>query len=105
MGLEDWMKRKEYSSIPEFRGKLSESKSSNPAVYSRVTVYEILQGLSAWKNKNHLTLSLNLIGFRYLSIENLQYQIAGISRHPMGILPSHLRCILSGSWFNTYFLF
>ncbi len=34
--LENWMKQKEYNSLADFKGKLSQSKASNPAVYSRV---------------------------------------------------------------------
>jgi dihydroorotate dehydrogenase (fumarate) len=35
-GLEKWMEKKGFSSISDFKGKLSQSKSTNPAVYSRV---------------------------------------------------------------------
>ena len=34
--LEDWMKTKGYNSIGDFRGKMSQAQSSNPAVYERV---------------------------------------------------------------------
>lgn len=34
--LENWMKQKEYNSLSDFKGKLSQSKASNPAIYSRV---------------------------------------------------------------------
>jgi dihydroorotate dehydrogenase (fumarate) len=43
-GLEEWMQRKGFASIKEFRGKLSESKSSNPAVYSRVQFMKYFRG-------------------------------------------------------------
>lgn len=35
-GMESWMKQKNYKSLSDFKGKLSQSKTSNPAVYSRV---------------------------------------------------------------------
>ena len=34
--LEDWMKTKGYNNIGDFRGKMSQAQSSNPAVYERV---------------------------------------------------------------------
>lgn len=34
--LEDWMKRHKYKSIDQFRGKLSQKESTNPASYERV---------------------------------------------------------------------
>jgi hypothetical protein len=34
--LEDWMKRHKYKSIDQFRGKLSQKESTNPATYERV---------------------------------------------------------------------
>ncbi len=33
--LEDWMESKNYSSLSDFRGKMSQAKSSNPAAYER----------------------------------------------------------------------
>jgi dihydroorotate dehydrogenase (fumarate) len=33
--LEDWMADKGYSSLSDFRGKMSQAKSSNPAAYER----------------------------------------------------------------------
>jgi dihydroorotate dehydrogenase (fumarate) len=43
-GLEEWMNRKGYSSISDFRGILGESKSTNPAVYSRVQFMKYFRG-------------------------------------------------------------
>ncbi len=34
--LEDWMKRKGFNSLSEFKGKMSQAESSNPAIYERV---------------------------------------------------------------------
>ena len=34
--LEDWMTAKGYNQLSDFRGKMSQSKSSNPAIYERV---------------------------------------------------------------------
>lgn len=34
--LEEWMERKDFKTIEEFRGKLSQDESSNPAAYERV---------------------------------------------------------------------
>jgi dihydroorotate dehydrogenase (fumarate) len=48
-GLEDWMQRKGFSSINEFKGKLSQSKSSNPAAYSRVQFMKYFRGFPPGK--------------------------------------------------------
>jgi dihydroorotate dehydrogenase (fumarate) len=42
--VEDWMKTKGYYSIQDFRGKLSQAKSSNPAVYERVQFMKYFRG-------------------------------------------------------------
>ena len=42
--LENWMNRKEYTSIDQFRGLLSQSKSSNPAAYERVQFMKYFRG-------------------------------------------------------------
>jgi dihydroorotate dehydrogenase (fumarate) len=34
--LSEWMQKKEYDKLDEFRGKMSQSKSSNPAAFERV---------------------------------------------------------------------
>lgn len=44
--LEEWMKKKGFKSLPEFRGKLSQAKSSNPAVYERVQFMKYFGGAS-----------------------------------------------------------
>jgi dihydroorotate dehydrogenase (fumarate) len=43
-GLESWMRQKGYTSISEFKGKLSQAKSTNPAVYSRVQFMKYYRG-------------------------------------------------------------
>jgi dihydroorotate dehydrogenase (fumarate) len=43
-GLETWMKEKGFSSLPDFKGKLSQAKSTNPAVYSRVQFMKYFRG-------------------------------------------------------------
>ena len=43
-GLEKWMIQKNYKSLDDFRGKLSQSKASNPAVYSRVQFMKYYRG-------------------------------------------------------------
>ena len=43
-GLEQWMTQKNYKSLDDFRGKLSQSKASNPAVYSRVQFMKYYRG-------------------------------------------------------------
>jgi dihydroorotate dehydrogenase (fumarate) len=42
--LENWMNRKAYTSIDQFRGLLSQSKSSNPAAYERVQFMKYFRG-------------------------------------------------------------
>lgn len=42
--LESWMKRKDYKSLADFKGKLSQSKASNPAIYSRVQFMKYFRG-------------------------------------------------------------
>jgi dihydroorotate dehydrogenase (fumarate) len=44
--LEEWMKKKNYNSLDDFRGILSQAKSSNPAVYSRVQFMKYYRGFS-----------------------------------------------------------
>jgi dihydroorotate dehydrogenase (fumarate) len=34
--VEEWMEKKGYNSLSEFRGKMSQAKSINPAAYERV---------------------------------------------------------------------
>ena len=43
-GLDSWMTRKGYSSIDQFRGLLSQSKSGNPAAYERVQFMKYFRG-------------------------------------------------------------
>ncbi|MBN2613430.1 MAG: dihydroorotate dehydrogenase-like protein [Bacteroidales bacterium] len=42
--LNDWMKEKNFASINDFRGKLSQSKSSNAAAYERVQFMKYFRG-------------------------------------------------------------
>lgn len=42
--IEEWTKKNNFSSLNDFRGKLSQSKSSNPAVYSRVQFMKYYRG-------------------------------------------------------------
>jgi dihydroorotate dehydrogenase (fumarate) len=42
--LDTWMNRKDYSSIDQFRGLLSQSKSGNPAAYERVQFMKYFRG-------------------------------------------------------------
>lgn len=42
--LEAWMDEKNFSSISDFRGKMSQAKSSNPAVYERVQFMKYFGG-------------------------------------------------------------
>ena len=42
--VKDWMKNKGYSSIQDFRGKLSQAKSSDPAAYERVQFMKYFRG-------------------------------------------------------------
>lgn len=44
--LEEWMKKKGFNSLSDFRGKLSQAKSSNPAVYERVQFMKYFGGAS-----------------------------------------------------------
>jgi dihydroorotate dehydrogenase (fumarate) len=43
-GLESWMDRQGFGSIADFRGKLSQEKSSNPAAYERVQFMKYFRG-------------------------------------------------------------
>jgi dihydroorotate dehydrogenase (fumarate) len=45
-GIETWMQQKKYTSLDNFRGKLSQSHASNPAVYSRVQFMKYYRGFS-----------------------------------------------------------
>ncbi len=42
--LEDWMEGKGYGSLSDFRGKMSQAKSSNPAAYERVPFMKYFGG-------------------------------------------------------------
>jgi len=42
--LEAWMDKKSYSSLADFRGKMSQAKSSNPAAYERVQFMKYFGG-------------------------------------------------------------
>ena len=44
--LEEWMEKKGYSSLADFRGKMSQSKSSNPAAYERVQFMRYFGGIN-----------------------------------------------------------
>jgi dihydroorotate dehydrogenase (fumarate) len=41
--LEEWMGRKGYASVEEFRGKMSQEESDNPAAYERVQFMKVSQ--------------------------------------------------------------
>jgi dihydroorotate dehydrogenase (fumarate) len=43
-GLDNWMTRKGYSTIDQFKGLLSQSKSGNPAAYERVQFMKYFRG-------------------------------------------------------------
>ena len=45
-GLEDWMERKSYNSLEDFRGKLSYDKVEDPAVFERTQFMKYYGGLS-----------------------------------------------------------
>ncbi len=45
-GLEEWMNHNEYETIDEFRGKLSQAQSLNPAAYERVQFMKHFSGKS-----------------------------------------------------------
>jgi dihydroorotate dehydrogenase (fumarate) len=51
--LEDWMSAKGYNQLSDFRGKMSQSKSANPAVYERVQFMRYFGG------KKHLAEQAN----------------------------------------------
>ena len=42
--LEDWMEGKGYGSLSDFKGKMSQAKSSNPAAYERVQFMKYFGG-------------------------------------------------------------
>jgi dihydroorotate dehydrogenase (fumarate) len=44
--LEAWMEKKGFSSLSDFRGKMSQAKSSNPAAYERVQFMKYFGGIS-----------------------------------------------------------
>jgi dihydroorotate dehydrogenase (fumarate) len=44
--LEEWMEEKGYESLADFRGKMSQAKSSNPAAYERVQFMKYFGGIS-----------------------------------------------------------
>jgi dihydroorotate dehydrogenase (fumarate) len=44
--LDEWMKKKGYGSLEDFRGKMSQAKSSNPAAYERVQFMKYFGGKS-----------------------------------------------------------
>ena len=44
--LEDWMTGKGFSSLDDFRGKMSQAKSSNPAAYERVQFMRYFGGIN-----------------------------------------------------------
>jgi dihydroorotate dehydrogenase (fumarate) len=43
--LEEWMTRKGFNSLSDFRGKMSQAKSSNPAAYERVQFMRYFGGV------------------------------------------------------------
>jgi dihydroorotate dehydrogenase (fumarate) len=45
--LNNWMERKEFTSINQFRGMLSQSKSENPAAFERVQFMKYFRGFQA----------------------------------------------------------
>jgi len=44
--VEEWMKRHNYNSIEDFRGKLCQEESSNPEAYERSQYIKALVGIS-----------------------------------------------------------
>jgi dihydroorotate dehydrogenase (fumarate) len=44
--LKNWMEKHRFSSIDQFRGRLSQSKSSNPAAYERIQFMKYFRGYS-----------------------------------------------------------
>jgi dihydroorotate dehydrogenase (fumarate) len=44
--LEEWMTRKGFNSLSDFRGKMSQAKSSNPAAYERVQFMRYFGGVN-----------------------------------------------------------
>ena len=44
--LEDWMEKKDFSSLADFKGKMSQAKSSNPASYERVQFMRYFGGIN-----------------------------------------------------------
>ena len=44
--LEEWMEEKGYGSLSDFRGKMSQAKTSNPAAYERVQFMKYFGGIS-----------------------------------------------------------
>jgi dihydroorotate dehydrogenase (fumarate) len=44
--LEKWMTRKGFNSLSDFRGKMSQAKSSNPAAYERVQFMRYFGGVN-----------------------------------------------------------
>ena len=42
--LEEWMEKKEFQSLTDFRGKMSQAKSSNPAAFERVQFMKYFGG-------------------------------------------------------------
>jgi dihydroorotate dehydrogenase (fumarate) len=44
-GIEKWMTSKGYSSIPDFRGRLSQSESTQPEAYERLQYIKALTGI------------------------------------------------------------
>jgi dihydroorotate dehydrogenase (fumarate) len=44
--LEEWMGKKGYSCLADFRGKMSQARSSNPAAYERVQFMKYFGGIS-----------------------------------------------------------
>jgi dihydroorotate dehydrogenase (fumarate) len=48
-GLDNWMTRKKYTTIDQFRGQLSQLKSGNPAAYERVQFMKYFRGFQGTK--------------------------------------------------------
>jgi dihydroorotate dehydrogenase (fumarate) len=42
--VEDWMESKGFASLSDFRGKMSQAKSSDPAAYERVQFMKYFGG-------------------------------------------------------------
>jgi len=42
--LEEWMAKKGFNSLADFRGKMSQTKSSNPAAYERMQFMKYFGG-------------------------------------------------------------